>query len=79
MTGTDYDTSGGATKGKGSILKDSKIGAIAAGLITAVALYLGDAVGTIDVTPLPDILEPAATGIIATVSAWFVTKAAPRR
>lgn len=76
---TDYDQAGSGPKGKGSILKDSKIGAVASGLIVAVALYIGDALGTIDVTPLPDILEPAATGLLASISAWFITKAAPRR
>lgn len=79
MTTGDYDQTGAARKGVGSILKDSKIGAIGAGLITTVFLYIGQAVGSLDVTPLPDLLEPAATGIIATVSAWFITKASPRR
>jgi cobalamin synthase len=74
----ESDTTG-KPNGSGSILKDSKIGAIGAGLVTAVCLYIAQAVGTLDVTPLPDLLEPAATGLIATVSAWFLTKAAPRR
>lgn len=65
--------------GKGSILKDSKIGAWAGGLFSTVLLYVADALGELDVTPLPDFLEPAAAGLLTTAVFWLVTKAAPRR
>ncbi len=79
MTNDDRVHVSSTANGKGSILKDSKIGAVVGGLVTAICLYLADAVGQFDVTPLPDFLEPAATGVIATVAMWFTTKAAPRR
>lgn len=79
MVTGDYESTRSGSSGSGSILKDGKIGAVAGGLITTVFLYIGQAVGSLDITPLPDMLEPAATGIIATVSMWFITKAAPRR
>lgn len=65
--------------GKGSILKDSKIGAVAGGLVSTVLLYAADALGQLDVSPLPDFLEPLAGGAILTATVWLVTKAAPRR
>lgn len=66
-------------RGKGSILKDSKIGAWAGGVATAALLYTADFLGQLDVTPLPDVLEPAAIGLIATAVTWLTAKAAPRR
>jgi cobalamin synthase len=78
MTNTNTPT-GTNGSGKGSILKDSKIGAVAGGLVSTVLLYVADALGELDVSPLPDFLEPLAGGAILTATVWLVTKAAPRR
>jgi hypothetical protein len=78
MTNTNAPT-GTNGSGKGSILKDSKIGAVVGGLVSTVLLYVADALGQVDISPLPDFLEPLAGGAILTTTVWLVTKAAPRR
>lgn len=77
--GTGRPVSSPAASGKGSILKDSKIGAAVGGLFSTVLLYVADALGELDVTPLPDFLEPAAAGALITAVVWLTAKAAPRR
>lgn len=79
---SDYHADGGAggkANGSGSILKDSKIGAAVGGLFVVVLLYVADALGQVDVTPLPDFLEPLAAGGLTTAVTWLTAKAAPRR
>lgn len=79
MTFSDTPT-GGQEKatGKGFIGRDGKLGALASGAVTAALLYVGDWLAELDVTPLPDLLEPLALGAIAMATAWITTKRAKR-
>lgn len=77
MTG-DYDTTP-QTNGKGILFRDSKLGNLANGAVTALALYLADWLGELDVTPLPDALEPLALAGIATAVGFLVSKVSKRR
>jgi hypothetical protein len=82
MTNTDggnYGVKDNSGHGKGSILKDSKIGSVVTGAVVVVLLYAADALGQVDISPLPDFLEPLAGGAITTAVAWLTIKAAPRR
>lgn len=74
----DANPSPAKRRGVGSILKDSKIGAWAGGAFNAALLYVADALAELDVSPLPDVLEPGAIGLLTTAVIWFSTKAAPR-
>jgi hypothetical protein len=52
--------------GKGKLFRDSKFGNLANGAAVVVVLYLADAITGLDVTPLPDALEPLALAAIST-------------
>lgn len=78
MTNTNTPT-GTDGSGKGSILKDSKIAAVVTGAVAAAGLYVADWLGQLDITPLPDQLEPLVGGAILTAVAWLTAKFAPRR
>lgn len=65
--------------GKGSILKDSKIASVVTGAVAAAGLYVADWLGQLDISPLPDQLEPLVAGGILTAVAWLTAKFAPRR
>ncbi len=65
--------------GKGTLFKDSKFGNAVNSAVTAALLYIGAAVGKVDVTPLPDALEPLAVAAVALVSGLLVSKATARR
>ncbi len=65
--------------GAGTLFKDSKLGNLANGAVVMVALYLADWLGELDITPLPDVLEPLAAAGIATVVGLLVSKFAKRK
>lgn len=83
MTDSTYNSESAGTPakadGSGSILKDGKIGSVVTALFVIVALYAADALGQVDVSPLPDFLEPLAGGLLTLAVSWFTIKAAPRR
>lgn len=74
---TQYETS--ETTGKGKLFFDSKVGNIANGAIAAALLYVADAIGQIDFTPLPDVIEPLVVAGAGVVVGLIVSKFAPRR
>lgn len=65
--------------GSKRLFRDSKFGNILNGAAVAAALYIADAASGLDVTPLPDILEPVAIGAIGTVVGLLVSWATARR
>jgi hypothetical protein len=72
-----YETS--ETTGKGKLFFDSKIGNVVNGAVAAALLYVADAIGSFDFTPLPDVLEPLAVAGAAVVVGLITSKFAPRR
>jgi len=64
---TTPETAGPNRDGSKSLAPESKVGNLVNGAVTAVALYLGDWLAELDVTPLPDALEPLAIGGVATL------------
>lgn len=70
-------TAGPNNDGSQSLARESKIGQFINGAVVAVALYLADAVGDFDFTPLPDQVEPiavAAAGVAVGLLTAYVTK-----
>lgn len=65
--------------GSKHLFRDSKIGNIANGAVVALALYLADALGHIDLTPLPDAIEPLAFAAVGTAVGLLVSWASKRR
>jgi hypothetical protein len=65
--------------GRKVLFRDSKFGNILNGAAVAAALYIASAVNGLDVTPLPDLLEPAAVGAIGTFVGLLVSWATSRR
>jgi hypothetical protein len=79
---TDYDATGSGqakANGSGILFRDSKLGNLANGAVAALALYLADWLGELDVTPLPDAIEPLALAGIATAVGLLTSKVARRR
>lgn len=79
---TDYDATGSGkakANGSGILFRDSKLGNLANGAVAVVLLYLADWLGELDVTPLPDALEPLALAGIATAVGLLTSKVARRR
>lgn len=74
---TEYDVR--PADGSRRLFRDSKLGNLANGAAVAAALYLADALGNLDVTPLPDLLEPLALGAIGTAVGLLVSWVAKRR
>lgn len=65
-------------EGKGTLPFDGAVGNIVNGAVFTALAYVANALGQFDVTPLPDALEPAAAGILATVVGLITTKVLPR-
>jgi hypothetical protein len=68
-----------AADGSKKLFRDSKIGNIVNGAAVAAALYIANAVSGLDVTALPDALEPVAFGLIGTVVGLLTSWATARR
>jgi len=64
--------------GSKKLFRDSKIGNILNGAAVAAALYIADAAAGLDISPLPDILEPVAFGAIGTFVGLLVSWATAR-
>lgn len=74
MSSTDPRYAGPHGDGSQSLARESKLGNLVNGALVAVALYLADAIGQFDFTPLPDALEPivvAGAGVaIGLLTSW---------
>jgi hypothetical protein len=75
MTGTEYN---GSADGKGKLPFDGAIGNIVNGMVFTAIGYAVEAVGSFDVTALPDAIEPLVAGVIATGIGLLTTKVLPR-
>jgi hypothetical protein len=72
-------TNGPKGNGAGVVNRESKFGlAVTVGL-TGVLLAIADALGSIDVTPLPDWIEGTATTLIAAVAGLLTARATRNR
>lgn len=71
---TNPKNAGPNVDGSKSLARESKLGNIAHGAVVAAALYLAEAVGQFNFTPLPDVLEPivvAAAGVaVGLLTSW---------
>lgn len=74
---TEYSTS--TADGSRRLFRDGKLGNLANGAAVAAALYLAEALGHLDGTPLPDTLEPLALAAIGTGVGLLVSWAAKHR
>jgi uncharacterized membrane protein YebE (DUF533 family) len=68
-----------SSTGKGKLFNDSKVGNLVNGAIAAVLLYVGQAAGKLDLTPLPDVIEPIAVVAVATLAGLATSRAAARQ
>ncbi len=64
---TSPEIAGPNRDGSKSLARESKLGNLANGVVAAGLLYVVDWLGQLDLTPLPDVLEPVGVGAIATV------------
>ncbi len=74
---SEYESTSGT--GKGRLFRDSKIGNVVNGAIAAVLLYIGQAAGQLDLTPLPDVIEPIAVVVVATLAGLATSRATARQ
>lgn len=65
--------------GSKRLFRDSKFGNIVNGAVVALALYLADAVRGVDITPLPDAIEPLALAAVGTAVGLLTSWATARR
>lgn len=65
--------------GKHRLFRDSKWGNLANGAAAAVVLYVADAMTGLDITPLPDAIEPLALVAISTAVGLLTSWATARR
>ncbi len=61
--------------GRKTLFRDSKLGNLANGAVVALALYLVDAVRGLDLTPLPDAIEPVGVALagvaVGMLTSWI--------
>lgn len=80
---TDYsttpETAGPRHDGSRSLARESKLGNLAQGALVALALYGADALGALDVTPLPDAVEPLALAAVGVAAGLLTSWAARNR
>lgn len=65
--------------GRKTLFRDSKLGNLANGAAVAVALYLANWLTDLDITPLPDALEPLAVAGVGLGVGLLTSWAAKRR
>jgi hypothetical protein len=65
--------------GKGKLFRDSKFGNVVNGAVAAAVLYVADAAGNLNLSPLPDAIEPLAVAALATAVGLLVSWATARR
>lgn len=73
------EPNGTSADGRGKLFRDSKWGNLANGAVAAVVLYVADAAAGLDVTPLPDAIEPLALVAISTAVGLLTSWATARR
>jgi len=73
MTGTQY-----GNDGAGKLPFDGAIGNLVNGAVFTALGYVVEAVGSFDITALPDQIEPLVAGAIATGLGLLTTKVLPR-
>jgi hypothetical protein len=66
------------TAGAGVLPFDGLVGNLVNGTVAAALLYIADAIGSLDFTPLPDAIEPLVVAAAGTVMGILVTKVLPR-
>lgn len=76
---TSPELAGPNRDGSKSLARESKLGNLANGAVAAVLLYVADWATGLDITPLPDVLEPVAVGAIATVVGFITSYLAKNR
>lgn len=79
MPDTNPATAGPNLDGSKSLARESKLGNLANGAVAAVLLYAADWLTDLDITPLPDALEPVAVGAIATAVGLITSYLAKNR
>lgn len=72
---TSYQSTG---DDKGKLPFDGAVGNLVNGSIAAALLYVANAVGNFDFTPLPDAIEPLVVAGAGTVVGLLTTKILPR-
>lgn len=65
--------------GRKTLFRDSKLGNLANGAVVAAVLYVANWVTELDITPLPDALEPVAVAGAGLVVGLLTSWAAKRR
>lgn len=64
--------------GKGVLPFDGMVGNLVNGAVGAAVLYVAQAIGRFDFTPLPDAIEPLVVAAAGTVVGVLTTKVLPR-
>jgi len=72
-------TNGPEGDGSGVINRESKFGQATTVAVTGILFAIADALGSIDVSPLPDWLEATATTALAAVAGLLVARATKNR
>lgn len=73
---SDYHS--GESSGKGKLFRDSALGNVVNGAVAAAVLYVADWAGNLDLSPLPDAIEPLAVAAVATGVGLLVSKFSKR-
>lgn len=74
-----YGSDNAGTTGKKVLFRDSKFGNFVNGGIVLVVLYVAQAASGLDVSPLPDALEPIALVVLSTAAGLLTSWATARR
>lgn len=72
-------TAGPNADGSKSLARESKLGNLANGAVAVLLLYVADWLTGLDITPLPDVLEPIAVGGVATLVGLITSYLAKNR
>lgn len=75
---SEYQSKATPSNGKGVLPFDGLVGNLVNGTVSAALLYVANAVGKFDFTPLPDAVEPLVVGAAATLVGVITTKVLPR-
>lgn len=72
MKGENAATAGPVGDGSQSLARESRFGQLTTVLASVAALALGDWLGSVDVTPLPDWMEQSAVVALASLAGLLV-------
>lgn len=76
---TQPETAGPNRDGSKSLARESKFGNLVNGATAAVLLYVADWLAEVDLTPLPDAIEPLGVAALATLAGLAVSYATKNR